>query len=75
ETTITCAAGVWMLGIAFVGYGLRPMPMALRLMLGLGGVLMAAPSRSTELVGLALAILPAVQQLRRSSSADGASRV
>ena len=63
ETTATCAFGTFMLGIAFVGYGWAPMPMALRIMLGLGGVLMAMPSRKAELAGLALAVLPALQQL------------
>jgi len=62
ETTLTCALGTFMLGIAFVGYGRLPMPMVLRIMLGVGGVLMAMPSRKTELAGLALAILPALQQ-------------
>jgi TRAP transporter 4TM/12TM fusion protein len=64
ETTLTCALGICMLGVAFVGYGWATMPMGLRVMLGIGGVLMAAPSRSTELVGLALAVLPALQQIK-----------
>lgn len=64
ETALTCAIGIWMLGIAFVGYGWAPMPMQLRVLLGLGGVLMAAPSRGAELCGLALLVLPALQQIR-----------
>lgn len=64
ETTITCALGICMLGVAFVGYGWAAMPMGLRVMLGVGGVLMAAPSRTAEVAGLALAVLPALQQIR-----------
>ena len=63
ETTATCALGIFMLGIAFVGYGWAPMPMPLRFMLGVGGVLMAMPSRKAEMAGLALMILPALQQI------------
>ena len=63
ETTVTAALGTFMLGIAFVGYGWGAMPMLLRIMLGVGGVLMAMPSRSAEMVGLALMILPALQQI------------
>jgi TRAP transporter 4TM/12TM fusion protein len=63
ETTVTCALGIFMLGIAFVGYGWTAMPMPMRVLLGVGGVLMAMPSRSTELVGLALAALPVLQQI------------
>ncbi len=63
ETTITAATGTFMLGIAFVGYGWGAMPMPLRIMLGVGGVLMAMPSRNAEMVGLALMILPVLQQI------------
>lgn len=73
ETTLTCAIGIFMLGIAFVGYGWAPMPMLMRFMLGLGGVLMAMPSRTTELVGLALAILPALQQIAAAKLKRGGS--
>ena len=73
ETTTTCALGIFMLGIAFVGYARAPMPMVLRIMLGVGGVLMAVPSRSAELVGLALAIIPGVQQILASRTARSGS--
>jgi TRAP transporter 4TM/12TM fusion protein len=62
ETTLTCALGTFMLGVAFVGYGWAPMPMLCRALLGVGGVFMAQPSRTAELVGLGLAALPAMQQ-------------
>ena len=63
ETTLTCALGTFMLGIAFVGYGWAPMPMAYRVLLGMGGVLMAQPSRTAEIIGLVLGALPAIHQL------------
>ncbi len=73
ETTLTCALGICMLGVAFVGYGWATMPMGLRVMLGIGGVLMAAPSRNTELVGLVLAVLPALQQIKAARAKAAAS--
>jgi len=63
ETTLTCALGTFMLGIAFVGYGWAPMPMFHRVLLGIGGVFMAQPSRTAELIGVGLAVLPVLQQL------------
>ncbi len=63
ETTLTCALGTFMLGIAFVGYGRGPMPMPLRVLLGIAGVLMAQPSRTTELIAAGLAVLPLIQQI------------
>ncbi len=76
ETTLTCALGTFMLGIAFVGYGWGPMPMPMRWMLGLGGVLMAMPSRKAEIAGLMLAVLPVMQQIaaHKASRAASASR-
>jgi TRAP transporter 4TM/12TM fusion protein len=63
ETTLTCALGTFMLGIAFVGYGWARMPMPYRLLLGIGGVFMAQPSRTAELIAVALAALPVLQQV------------
>jgi TRAP transporter 4TM/12TM fusion protein len=66
ETTLTCALGTFMLGIAFVGYGWAHMPMLYRTLLGVGGFFMVQPSRTAELVGLALAVLPTLQQMLTS---------
>jgi TRAP transporter 4TM/12TM fusion protein len=63
ETTLTAALGTFMLGIAFVGYGWARMPMPHRVLLGIGGVFMAQPSRTGELIGVALAALPLLQQV------------
>ena len=63
ETTLTCALGTFMLGIAFVGYGWAPMPMFHRVLLGIGGVFMAQPSRTGELIAVGLAVLPLIQQV------------
>ena len=52
ETTLTCALGTFMLGIAFVGYGWAPMPMFHRVLLGIGGVFMAQPSRTAEMIAV-----------------------
>jgi hypothetical protein len=52
-----------MLGIAFVGHGWARMPMPHRVLLGIGGVFMAQPSRTGELIGVALAALPMLQQV------------
>jgi TRAP-type uncharacterized transport system fused permease subunit len=63
EVALTCALGTFMLGIAFVGYGWAPMPMVHRVLLGIGGVFMAQPSRTGELIAVGLAVLPLLQQV------------
>ncbi len=43
QTTLTCAAGVMILGMAFTGYARGPVHVALRWLLGLSGLLLVAP--------------------------------
>ncbi len=63
QTTLTCALGTIILGAALIGYGLAPMPMFYRVLLGLAGVTMIAPGNITDVVALALLIPPMIQQI------------
>lgn len=54
-TSLTCAAGVCLLGIGLTGYFVAPMWLPMRLLLVLAGLLVMAPSVNATLVGAALA--------------------
>ena len=56
QTTLTCAAGVFIMGMAFTGYARSPIPGALRWLLGLAGLLLVAPGSSTDIAAAAIAI-------------------
>jgi TRAP-type uncharacterized transport system fused permease subunit len=76
QTTLTCAAGTMILGAALIGYGLAPMPMPFRIMLGIAGVLLVTPGSLSDIVALVLAVPPLVQQvMARRSGADLASKL
>jgi TRAP transporter 4TM/12TM fusion protein len=55
QTTVTCAAGVFILGIAFTGYVAQPLAMPFRVLLGLAGLMLVAPGGYTDVAALALA--------------------
>ena len=76
QTTLTCAAGTMILGAALIGYGWAPMPMALRIMLGMAGILLVSPGSLSDLIAAALAIPPLAQQAlaRRSSAGKAAAQ-
>jgi len=63
QTTVSCAIGTMILGAALIGYGLAPMPMPLRIMLGFAGVLLVAPGSYADVIAIALAVPPLLQQL------------
>jgi TRAP transporter 4TM/12TM fusion protein len=56
QTALTCAAGVFILGMAFTGYVTAPLAMPLRWLLGLAGLLLVAPGSYTDLLALAIAV-------------------
>jgi TRAP-type uncharacterized transport system fused permease subunit len=55
QTTLSCAAGVFVIGIAFTGYHTRPIGMPVRLLLGLAGLLLVSPGTYSDLLALAIA--------------------
>jgi len=56
QTTLTCAAGVFVLGMAFTGYVNRPIAMALRLLLGFAGLMLIVPGTYTDLLAVAIVV-------------------
>ena len=76
QTTLTCGAGTMILGAALIGYGLAPMPMPFRIMLGIAGVLLVSPGSLSDIVALVLAVPPLVQQvMARRSGTELASKL
>ena len=63
QTTLTCAAGTMILGAALIGYGLAPMPMPFRIMLGFAGILLVSPGSMSDMIALVVAVPPLVQQV------------
>ena len=56
QTTLTCAAGVFVLGMAFTGYVNRPISMGLRLLLGFAGLMLVVPGTYTDLLAVAIVV-------------------
>ena len=56
QTTLTCAAGVIVLGMAFTGYVNRPISMALRLALGFAGLMLVIPGTYTDILAVAIVV-------------------
>jgi TRAP-type uncharacterized transport system fused permease subunit len=56
QTTLTCAAGVVLLGMSFTGYITRPVAMPLRLALGFAGFMLVVPGTFTDLIAAAIAV-------------------
>jgi TRAP transporter 4TM/12TM fusion protein len=72
QTTLTCAAGVFVLGMAFTGYVNRPISMGLRLLLGFAGLMLVVPGTYTDL--LAVAIVAPILGWLLLSGRDAAAR-
>jgi TRAP transporter 4TM/12TM fusion protein len=56
QTTLTCAAGVVLLGMSFTGYITRPVAMPLRLALGFAGFMLVIPGTFTDLIAVGIAV-------------------
>lgn len=69
QTFVTCAAGIMMLGIAFTGYMLRPVPMVNRWLLALAGLLLVHPGGVTDLMALAIFAPILLQQVYAARNA------
>jgi len=54
ETTVTCALGIFTLGIALAGYALVTVPTVLRLAAAFAAILLVAPGAASDLYGAAL---------------------
>ncbi len=72
ETTLSCILGVIILATALTGYAARPIPMPVRLVTGLAGVMLVFPSTTSDLLALAFVVPVVVQQsiamMRRPAS-------
>jgi TRAP transporter 4TM/12TM fusion protein len=73
QTTLTCAAGVFVLGMAFTGYVNRPISMGLRLLLGFAGLMLVVPGTYTDLLALAI-VVPVLGWLLLSGGKRAAAR-
>ncbi|MCB1744815.1 MAG: TRAP transporter fused permease subunit, partial [Gammaproteobacteria bacterium] len=62
HTTLTCALGILLMASTVVGYLLRPMPGPLRVLMGLAGVFLVAPTTSSDLWALLFAAPVLLQQ-------------
>src|SRR5690606_28598983 len=62
SVTVTCLIGIILLGSALTGYLVAPMPMALRLLLGLASVLIVAPGMESNIGGFVLSLPVLAQQ-------------
>jgi TRAP transporter 4TM/12TM fusion protein len=56
QTTLTCAAGVFLLAIAFTGFVRAPIWMPLRLLLGVAGLMLVAPGGTTDIIASLIAV-------------------
>jgi TRAP transporter 4TM/12TM fusion protein len=54
HTTVTCALGIFVLGVALAGFLVRPIPWPLRVLAGAAGIAMVAPGLESDLWALAL---------------------
>jgi len=61
-TAATCAIGIFMIAVAVTGYFFKSVPWLPRALLGIGGVLMVAPSMETNLWALLFVVPAAIQQ-------------
>ena len=66
-TATSCILGVVALSTAVVGYWLAPMPVISRILMGIAGLVLIAPSLQADLIGLLIAapaIIPQILQRR-----------
>ena len=62
STTITCALGIFVLGMALSGYILRPLGIPFRLLTGMAGVCLVVPGTESDLYAVALTLPVFAQQ-------------
>lgn len=72
HTTLTCAAGVFIVATAVAGFFVAPMPALLRLLAVFSGMLMVAPGLQSDLAALVLLAPVALQQWSGKTRAVGA---
>ena len=72
QTTLTCAGGVLVLGMALTGYVNRPVSMPIRLALGFGGFMLVVPGTYTDMIAAGVIALVAGWLFVRRDSGSGA---
>jgi TRAP-type uncharacterized transport system fused permease subunit len=72
QTTLTCAGGVFVLGMALTGYVNRPVSMPIRLALGFGGFMLVVPGTYTDMIAAGVIALVAGWLFVRRDSGSGA---
>ena len=77
QVTLTCALGVFVIATAVSAYFLEPLRHVWRLLMGIAGILLVAPSLNSDLLALAVMAPVIAQQLlsRRSSAPASAGAV
>lgn len=73
QVSITCALGVFSIATAVSGYYLAPLNGLWRLLMAIAGVLLVAPSLSSDLLALAVAAPVIIQQFLSTRSSDTAA--
>ena len=63
QTTASCAAGVFLLGMALTGYALRIVPGLFRWLLGIGGLMLVVPGSKTDMIAIAVLVPVLIQQM------------
>ena len=72
QVSITCAAGVFIIATAVSAYFLAPLNGIWRLLMAIGGLLLVAPSLSSDLIALAVIAPVGLQQIARRRAARAA---
>jgi TRAP-type uncharacterized transport system fused permease subunit len=77
ETVLTCAAGIFVLGVALAGYAVTAVPRLLRAAAACAAILLVAPGAASDLYGLVLLLPLGLQQWwshRRAGAAQPEAR-
>lgn len=75
HASLTCAAGIFAVGVTVSGYFLAPLNVAARVLLGVAGVLLVAPGTTSDLWAVALAAPALAQQALARRSPAAASQI
>ena len=73
QVSITCATGVFLIGTAVAGYFITAMGVGGRILMIIGGLLLVAPSGSSDLIALLVVGLTALPQVIRKRAEGGTS--
>ncbi len=66
HTTLSCAAGVMLLGASLAGYLFRPIPMLSRIILAITSLMMVAPGIQSTIIGASIAtVIVFIEYLRK----------